>query len=123
MIKCNELKEYTKLDCKIEKLFGKLDLKLKKKAVNGGNRLTVVIYDHFTDKLTNLWQSKSKLSKTLYDDYVIHDPDIFMADMRSQFMYSIQQKLIYDYGYPVVSWDNANIDCVDNSIRLTVIWG
>jgi hypothetical protein len=122
MITSRELQQYTTLDYKLDKFFRKLDNKVKKKASNGGKRFTVLVYDEFVpDGILSSYQQQT-FHKELYEDYIINDPEVFLPNNRSIFMYAIQQKLVHEYGYSSVSWEDFNHKYVNNAMLLSFCW-
>ena len=123
MIKADKLKNYKMIDFKIERFFKKLENKVKRKAANNGQRLTVVIYDKFVNDPIIFPESKRKsFHSDLWADYVICDPEIFESNNRSTYMYDIQQKLVHNYGYSTVAWEPFNDERVCNAIQLSFCW-
>lgn len=123
MIHANELAGYTPLEHKLEKFFKKLDNKVRKKSVNNGRRLSVLVYDEFVPDL-NIFPhvQQQAFHKEVYDDLVVKDPEIFHANNRSQFIFAVQHRLVHDYGYSNVSWNDFNHKSVSNAMQLTFNW-
>ena len=123
MIHANELSTYTALDHKLEKFFKKLDNKVKRKAANNGRRLTVVVYDEFVPDINILPRVQQQaFHKELYDDLVVKDPEIFFANNRSLFIFTVQQRLVHEYGYQSVSWTDFSHKSVNNAMQLSFNW-
>lgn len=122
MISCKELQGYTSVDFKIERLFRKLDMKVRKKAASGGRRFTVVIYDEFVPTGIFSIAQKAFNHDKLYDDYVMCDPEIFQSNNRSLYLYVVQQKLVHEYGFQSVAWEDFEHKNINNGVRLSFCW-
>ncbi len=123
MINATNLKNYTMLDFKIDRFFKKLDNKVRRKMANGGRRLEVVVYDKFVNNPIIFSEQKRKsFHSDLYADYVICDPEVFLGNNRSLYMFTIQRQLVHDFGYSGVSWTPLDNDMVCNGMQLSFYW-
>jgi hypothetical protein len=123
MIRASELRRYTPIDLKLEKFFRKLETKVKKKALGNTSSFSVVIYDTFVPELgvfTTMQQHN--FHDSLFEDWIFQDAEVFAPNIRSEYMRTIQQRLLHDFGYSQVSWTDFAHPQIYNAIRLHFGW-